>query len=115
MDHFHYRDRVLHCEEVPVRALADTYGTPLWVYSKRTLLHHLGQLQQAFAPVQTLICYSIKTNPNLSLCRVMAEAGAGFDVTSGGELYRALEAGGVGDKIVFAGVGKTDEELRYGL
>jgi diaminopimelate decarboxylase len=115
MDHFHYRDRILHCEDVPVRTLAETYGTPLWVYSKRTLLHHLGQIQRAFAPVQPLICYSIKTNPNLHVCRLMAEAGAGFDVTSGGELYRALKAGGTGDKIVFAGVGKTDPEIRMAL
>src|SRR5438876_4975329 len=115
MDHFVYRHRILHCEEVPVRLLAETYGTPLWVYSKRTLLHHLGQLQQAFAAVEPLICYSIKTNPNLSICRLMSEAGAGFDVTSGGELYRALTAGGSGEKIVFAGVGKTDEEIRFGL
>jgi len=115
MDHFHYHDRVLHCEEVPVPALAQAYGTPLYVYSKATLLHHLGQLQKAFAEVQPLICYSIKTNPNLSVCRLMREAGAGFDVTSAGELYRALAAGGVGEKIVFAGVGKTDEEFRYGL
>src|SRR5438552_4997491 len=115
MDHFHYRNRVLHCEEVPVAALAEAYGTPLWVYSKATLLHHLGELQRAFADVQPLICYSLKTNPNLSICRVMLEAGAGFDVTSGGELYRALAAGGTGDKICFAGVGKTDEEMKYGL
>jgi diaminopimelate decarboxylase len=115
MDHFQFRDRVLHCEEVPVPALAQTYGTPLYIYSRRTLLHHLGELQRAFAPVQPLICYSLKTNPNLSLCRLMAEAGAGFDVTSGGELFRALKAGGSGDKIVFAGVGKTEQELRYGL
>src|SRR5438552_2447851 len=115
MDHFHYRNRVLHCEEVPVAALAEAYGTPLWVYSKATLLHHLGELQRAFADVQPLICYSLKTNPNLSICRLMGEAGAGFDVTSGGELYRALAAGGAGEKIVFAGVGKTDTELRYAL
>src|SRR5437588_10540090 len=115
MDHFHYRHRVLTCEEVPVRFLAETYGTPLWVYSKATLLHHLHQLQRAFAEVAPLICYSIKTNGNLSICRLMAEAGAGFDVTSGGELYRALKAGGRGEKIVFAGVGKTDPELRAGL
>ena len=115
MDHFHYQRRILHCEEVPVSDLADVYGTPLFVYSKRTLLHHLSQLQRAFAEVRPLICYSLKTNPNLSICRLMAEAGAGFDVTSGGELYRALKAGGTGDKIVFAGVGKTDAELRYGL
>jgi diaminopimelate decarboxylase len=115
MDHFSYRNRVLHCEDVPVRQLAETYGTPLYVYSKATLLHHLGQLQKAFAAVNPLICYSLKTNGNLHLCRVMAEAGAGFDVTSGGELYRAVTAGARGDKIVFAGVGKTDAELRAGL
>src|SRR5690349_3776471 len=115
MDHFHYRGRVLHCEDVPVRTLAETYGTPLWVYSKATLLHHLTQLQQAFAAVAPLICYSIKTNPNLSVCRLMVEHGAGFDVTSGGELYRALLAGGTPDKIVFAGVGKTAAEQREAL
>lgn len=115
MDYFHYHERVLHCEEVPVPVLADTYGTPLFVYSQRTLLHHLSELQRAFASVQPLICYSIKTNPNLSICRLMHDAGAGFDVTSTGELYRALKAGGTGDRIVFAGVGKTDAELRYGM
>lgn len=115
MDHFSYRDRTLCCEDVPVRRLAETYGTPLYVYSKATLLHHLTQLQQAFAAVEPLICYSVKTNGNIHLGRIMAEAGAGFDVTSGGELYRAISAGGVGDKIVFAGVGKTDAELRYAL
>jgi diaminopimelate decarboxylase len=115
MDHFVYRDRVLCCEDVPVRRLAEAYGTPLWVYSKATLLHHLHQLQQAFAPVDPLVCYSIKTNANLAICRLMHEAGSGFDVTSGGELYRALAAGASGEQIVFAGVGKTDEELKYGL
>jgi diaminopimelate decarboxylase len=115
MDHFRYRDRALYCEDVPVRRLAETYGTPLWVYSKATLLHHLSQLQKAFAAVEPLICYSIKSNPNLTLCRLMGEHGAGFDVTSYGELYRALKAGGRGEKIVFAGTGKTDDELRAGL
>jgi diaminopimelate decarboxylase len=115
MDHFRYRDRILHCEEVPVRTLAETYGTPLFVYSKATLLHHLKSLQTAFGEADPLICYSLKTNPNLTLCRLMAEHGSGFDVTSGGELYRALLAGGRGEKIVFAGVGKTDAELREGL
>src|SRR5262245_24711818 len=115
MDHFHYHNRALHFEDVPVRTLAATYGTPLFGYSKATLLHHLHQLQRAFVPVEPLICYSLKTNPNLSICRFMGEHGTGFDVTSGGELYRALAAGGKGAKIVFAGVGKTDAELRYGL
>src|SRR5436305_2788224 len=107
MDFFNYRDRVLHCEDVAIPTLAATYGTPLYVYSQRTLLHHLTQLQTAFAPVEPLICYSVKTNANISICKLMAEHGSGFDVTSGGELYRALKAGGTGAKIVFAGAGKT--------
>jgi diaminopimelate decarboxylase len=115
MDYFSYRNRSLYCEEVAIPDLAQAYGTPLYVYSKRTLQHHLSQLQRAFAEVQPLICYSTKTNGNLAICRLMAEMGAGFDVTSGGELYRALKAGGSGDKIVFAGAGKTDAEIRYGL
>src|SRR5262245_30872881 len=102
MDHFHYRDRQLFCEEVPIRTLAETYGTPLWVYSQATLLHHLRELQRAFAPAQPLICYSLKTNANLAICRLMRAHGAGFDVTSAGELYRALQADGDAQKIVFA-------------
>src|SRR5262245_61730138 len=115
MDYFQYQNRLLHCEEVSIPTLAEQYGTPLYVYSKRTLLHHLSQLQRAFAAVEPLICYSVKVNGNLHLCRLMAEQGAGFDVTSGGELYRALQAGGTGARIVFAGVGKTDTEFRYAL
>jgi len=115
MDHFNYKDWALFCEQVPVRKLAETYGTPLYIYSKATLLHHLHQLQTAFAAVRPLICYSLKTNGNLNICKVMAENGSGFDVTSGGELFRALAAGASGDRIVFAGVGKTDAEFRYAL
>lgn len=115
MDYFHYKNGLLHCEDVPIPALADKFGTPLYVYSQRTLLHHLAQIQRAFAAVEPLICYSVKTNGNLSICRLMAENGSGFDVTSGGELYRALKAGGTGAKIVFAGVGKTADEFRYAL
>src|SRR5438552_5207470 len=115
MDRFRYRDRVLYCEDVPVAALASAHGTPVFVYSRATLLHHLGELQRAFAPADPLICYSIKTNPNLHIARLMGEHGSGFDVTSGGELFRALAAGGTGPKIVFAGAGKTEAEHRYGL
>lgn len=115
MDYFSYRDRTLFCEDVPAAELAATYGTPLYVYSRKTLLHHLNELQTAFAPAAPLICYSVKTNGNLTLCRLMLEHGAGFDVTSGGELYRALKAGGTGSRIVFAGVGKTDTEIRTAL
>jgi len=113
MDHFHYRDRVLYCEDIPLSDLAKAYGTPLYVYSTATLLHHLTQLQKAFAAVEPLICYSLKTNANLHICRLLAQHGSGFDVTSKGEIYRALKAGATGDKIVFAGVGKTDEEIKY--
>src|SRR5947208_3220847 len=115
MDHFAYRDRTLFCEDVPVPELAAQYGTPLYVYSRATLLHHLTAIETAFAPANPVVAYSVKTNGNLSICRLMAEHGSGFDVTSGGELYRALKAGSKGSKIVFAGVGKTDAEMRYGL
>lgn len=115
MDHFRYKDRVLHCEDVPVAELAERYGTPVFVYSKATLLHHVDVLQKAFAAADPVVCFSVKTNGNLAICKLMAEAGASFDVTSGGELYRALAAGGSGTKIVYAGVGKTDPEIRYAL
>lgn len=115
MDHFNYRDRILYCEDVPIAELAAKYGTPLFVYSQATLLHHLKQLQTAFAPAAPVICYSIKTNGNIHLARLMVQNGSGCDVTSGGELYRALTAGCPGERICFAGVGKTDEEMRYGL
>lgn len=111
MDHFIYRERTLYCEEVPVAELAQKYGTPLYVYSQATLLHHLRALQTAFAAAAPLICYSIKTNGNLHIARLMVENGSGCDVTSGGELFRALQAGCPGNMIVFAGVGKTDAEL----
>lgn len=115
MDHFQYRDRSLFCEDVPLAELAEKYGTPLFVYSQATLVHHLEQIQKAFAPASPIICYSVKTNGNIHIGKLMAERGAGFDVTSGGELYRALAAGGEPSKIVFAGVGKTDPEIRYAL
>jgi diaminopimelate decarboxylase len=115
MDHFAYRDRTLFCEDVSIPDLAEQYGTPLYVYSEATLVHHLKSIQDAFAPANPIICYSVKANGNLSICRLMGRHGAGFDVTSGGELFRALKAGPPGAKIVFAGVGKTDPEIRYAL
>ncbi|MFT3882608.1 MAG: diaminopimelate decarboxylase [Gemmatales bacterium] len=115
MDHFQYRNQALFCEDVPVSQLAAQYGTPLWVYSQATLVHHLKTLQSAFEEVNPLICYSIKTNGNTHICRLMQQNGSGFDVTSAGELFRALQAGGTGEKIVFAGAGKSDEEIKMGL
>ena len=115
MDHFHYRDRTLFCEDVPLPQIAAEFGTPTFVYSEATLVHHLTQIQQAFAEAKPVIAYSVKTNGNLAICQLMAEHGAGFDVTSGGELYRAIRAGGPTAPKVFAGVGKTEEEMRFGL
>jgi diaminopimelate decarboxylase len=114
MNHFSYINRILHADGVPVPELAERYGTPLYIYSEATLLHHLRQIQTAFAPAEPILCYSVKANGNLAICQLMAQHGSGFDVTSAGELYRALKAG-PGRPIVFAGVGKTDDELRYGL
>lgn len=115
MDHFEYRNRTLYCENVPLTAIAEKYGTPVYVYSTATLLRHLNQIQTAFAEAKPLICYSVKANGNIHLAKLMHDHGAGFDVTSGGEFYRAEKAGGKGQEIVFAGVGKTDDEIRYAL
>ncbi len=115
MDHFDYRDRTLFCEDVPVPELAAQYGTPLYVYSQAALISQLKDVQTAFAEAKPVICYSVKANGNLSLCRLMGQNGSGFDVTSQGEFQRALKAGPVGAKIVFAGVGKSDTEIEFAL
>ncbi len=115
MDHFDYRDRTLFCEDVPVPELAAKYGTPLYIYSQAALLSQLADVQTAFAEAKPVICYSVKANGNLSLCRLMGQHGSGFDVTSQGEFQRALKAGPSGSKIVFAGVGKTDSEIEFAL
>jgi diaminopimelate decarboxylase len=115
MEAFHYRDRQLYCEDVPVADLADRFGTPLYVYSQSALVETLGALQTAFAEVEPLVCYSVKANSNLSILKLLAEQGSGFDVVSGGELARVRLAGGDTAKAVFAGVGKTDAEIADGL
>lgn len=115
MPDFHFQDGELYCEDVPVASLAEEFGTPLWVYSKSHLLGQLKQIQDSFAEVDPVICYSVKSNSNLSILRTMAEAGSSFDVVSGGELFRVKKAGGDTTKVVFAGVGKTDEEIRFAL
>jgi diaminopimelate decarboxylase len=115
MDFFNYKNGELYCEDVPAEKIAREVGTPAYVYSKATLLHHYRQIAEAFAPVDPTICYSIKSCGNINLCKELANAGCGFDVTSGGELYRALQAGGDPKKIIYAGVGKTDAEIREAL
>ena len=111
MDFFKYQNGELYCEDVPAEKIAREVGTAVYVYSKATLLHHYRQVADAFKPVNATICYSIKSCGNINLCKVLADAGCGFDVTSGGELYRALAAGGDPKSIIYAGVGKTDQEI----
>src|ERR1700760_3303382 len=115
MDFFQYRNGELYCEDVPAKKIAREVGTAAYVYSKATLLHHYRQIADAFAPVNATICYSIKSCGNINLCKVLADEGCGFDVTSGGELFRALKAGGDPKKMIYAGVGKTDTEILEAL
>jgi diaminopimelate decarboxylase len=115
MEPFHYRDGELYCEDLKAAELADRYGTPLYVYSQNAILGTLTALQTAFAEVDPLVCYSVKANSNLGILKVLAGHRSGFDVVSAGELYRVQLAGGAPEKTVFAGVGKTDEEIRAGL
>ncbi len=115
MEPFHYRDQELFCENVPIADLAERFGTPLYVYSQAAVVDQLKALQTAFAELDPLICYSVKANSNLGLLKVMADHGSGFDIVSIGEMYRVREAGGRMDQTVFAGVGKTDEEIRVAL
>jgi diaminopimelate decarboxylase len=115
MDHFNYLNGELYCEDVPLRQIAEKVGTPAYVYSAGTFLEHYKRIARAFAEVKPLICYSIKSCSNLHLIKLLAEQGAGMDVVSGGELYRALKAGVDPAKIVYAGVGKTDQEINESL
>jgi len=115
MDHFVYRDGQLFAEDVAVSKIAAEVGTPVYIYSKTTLLTHYQRIAEAFAPLRPIICYSIKSCGNLNLVKDLVKAGSGMDVTSGGELYRALKGGCDAKRIVFAGVGKTDKEIDEAL
>ena len=115
MDSFEYRHEELCAEDVPVSRIARKVGTPAYVYSRATFLDHFRKIDEAFAPVPHLICYSVKANSCLAVLALLKQAGAGFDVVSGGELHRVRKAGGAMDKVVYAGVGKTDEELTAAL
>jgi len=112
---FRYRDGKLHCEDVDLARVAEKFGTPLYVYSAGTILDHYTRLDAALAPLDHLICYAVKANSNRAILKLLADAGAGFDIVSGGELYRVLAAGGDAAKCTFAGVGKSSEEIEYAL
>ena len=115
MDYFRYRDNQLFCENVPVAQIAQQIGTPVYIYSTATFQSHYKKIAEAFAELSPLICYSVKGCSNINICRLLADLGSGFDVVSGGELYRVLQAGGQANKVVYAGVGKTDEEIRQAI
>jgi diaminopimelate decarboxylase len=115
MHFFNYRNHELYAEDVPVRRIAEAYGTPLYIYSYNTLLRHFKAYDDAFDGVPHIICFALKANSNTSILRLFAKEGGGADVVSGGEIFRALKAGISPRKIVYAGVGKTEEEIRYAL
>jgi diaminopimelate decarboxylase len=115
VDHFNYKGNLLYCEDVAIATLAETYGTPLYVYSRATLERHWHAFDTALAGRDHLVCYAVKANSNLAVLNVLARLGSGFDIVSGGELQRVLCAGGDPDKIVFSGVGKLAEEMEQAL
>jgi diaminopimelate decarboxylase len=115
MHSFHYRDGELFCEDVALPRAAEEFGTPLYVYSAGTILDHYHRLDAALGSLDHLICYAVKANSNGAILKLLVEAGAGFDIVSGGELFRVLKAGGAASKCTFAGVGKSREEIEYAL
>src|SRR6478672_1144563 len=116
MDHFQLRDGELYCEDVRLAEIAASVGTPVYVYSTATMCRHVEALRAALDPLpDPLIAYAVKANPNSAVVATLARSGLGADVVSGGEYQRARFAGVSGDKIVFSGVGKTEEEMRLAL
>ena len=115
MDHFEYKQGSLYCENVAIETLAETYGTPLFVYSRATLERHWYAFDQALAAHDHLVCYAVKANSSLAVLNVLARLGSGFDIVSGGELQRVLQAGGEPSRIVFSGVGKQANEIEAAL
>ncbi len=115
MHSFEYRNGKLYCENVDLAHAADQFGTPLYVYSAGTIIDHFTRLDAALAPLDHLICYAVKANSNRTVLKLLADAGAGFDIVSGGELFRALNAGADPQKCTFAGVGKSRDEIEYAL
>lgn len=115
MNHFQRKRGVLHAEGLTLEALAAEHGTPLYVYSTATLTRHWRVLHRSLAGIRHTVCYAVKANSNLAVLSLFAKLGSGFDIVSGGELYRVLQAGGDPRKVVFSGVGKRDDELAFAL
>jgi diaminopimelate decarboxylase len=115
MDYFDYKENELYCEDIKVLDIAKKVETPFYLYSYKTMKEHFEKLKNAFAEINPLICFSVKSNSNLNILKELVALGAGLDIVSGGELYRALKAGVDASKIVYAGVGKRDKEIRSAL
>jgi diaminopimelate decarboxylase len=115
MHHFIYKDNELYCESVAIVDIAKAVGTPFYLYSSATLAHHFNTFDKSFAELSHLTCFAVKSCSNLAILRLFSTLGGGADIVSGGELYRSLKAGIDPRRIVYSGVGKTEEELRYGL
>ena len=115
MNHFQRHRGALQAERIPLADLARAYGTPLYVYSTATLKRHWRVLDRSLLGMKHLVCYAAKANSNLAVLDLFARLGAGFDIVSGGELYRVIKAGGSPRKVVYSGVGKTDEEIAFAL
>lgn len=115
MNHFQYKGDELHCEDVPLAAIAAEVGTPTYVYSTATLTRHFKVFDDSLSGIDHLIAFSVKANSNIAVLRLLFSLGAGADIVSGGELYRVLQAGGDPKKVVFSGVGKTADEIRFAL
>src|SRR5579872_5237019 len=115
MNQFHYGEHALYCEGVALAEIAARVGTPCYVYSAAAVLANFRAYDQTFGAMPHTICYAVKANGNLAVLRLLAEAGAGFDIVSGGELFRVLQAGGDPAKVVFSGVGKTAAEIEQAL
>ncbi len=115
MNHFGYKNGSLHCEDVPMTAIADAVGTPAYVYSTATLERHYDVFKRAFAPREVLVAFAVKANANVAVLATLARKGAGADTVSQGEIERALMAGVPAEKIIFSGVGKTEDELAFAV
>ncbi len=115
MHDFHYKNNRLYCEKVDVSELAARFGTPLYVYSHHTIMDHYLKLKKAFSVLKPLICFSVKSNSNLTILKSLVDQGAGLDIVSGGELYRARKIGTPPERIVYASVGKTENEIEEAM
>ena len=115
MHYFRYDSGRLLCEDVPLQRIAEAVGTPTYVYSEATLRRHIRVFDEAFGSVPHITCYAVKANSNTNILKRFASWGSGFDIVSGGELFRVLRAGGDPQKVIFSGVGKTVDEIRFAL